>query len=537
MLLAVTLAGAAKYTYEDPVPVTAAEAASIADALVRDEPRSLFAGPEDEFTRLRVITAQGWHYVPYERTYRGMPMIGGDFVVVVDPTGNVRTTSVALTHVVEEVTREPRLTLAEAQRIAAAPERPPATGGELVVYAQGDSSRLTWQINGPNYATYVDALSGDVLDHLEGTPQDWGWPPLNPVCSQVNGVGTGHYNGPNPLPIVFQFCQTTASSSFYWMFDPRYPGLACGTHPNRAIFTNHDGRWGSGILSDPETQCVDAMFGAQTNVKMLRDWLGRDGLDDQGRAMPMYVGAPFNDIVTTTEIEIGHDPYYHRPLTSLDLIGLAMGRGVDQKTPGGVSRKGTSEFIADAFGIATEFYANESEPFDTPDWAIGEMTQDQFHNHIPDWIEGLRRPEYPYSPDFDRCYYPGIEGHSAHMASGIGDYWFFLLANGTDDKYDGLLTLCNGGRSLSGIGLLNAFTILYHAMLMKTSNSSYPAYRLWTVTAAKSLFNYQCETVNRVKAAWDAVNVPQQPGEPVCQVDPKVSKTKLPYPLTDIQPS
>ena len=75
------------------------------------------------------------------------------------------------------------------------------------------------------------------------------------------------------------------------------------------------------------------------------------------------------------------------------------------------------------------------------------------------------------------------------MTSGIGDYWFFLLSNGTDYKYDeGLLALCNGGRSLDGIGMLNAFTILYHAMLMKTSDSSYPAYRLWTVTAARNLF-------------------------------------------------
>jgi hypothetical protein len=130
----------------EPVPVTGAEAASVAAALVSARPDRLFASPEDEFTQLPVITAQGWHYVPYERTYRRLPMIGGDFVVVVDPTGKVSTTSVALTHEVKDVAREPRLTLAEAQKIAAAYEkspeagREPEAGGELVVYALGHPS-------------------------------------------------------------------------------------------------------------------------------------------------------------------------------------------------------------------------------------------------------------------------------------------------------------------------------------------------------------------------------------------------------------
>jgi hypothetical protein len=58
-------------------------------------------------------------------------------------------------------------------------------------------------------------------------------------------------------------------------------------------------------------------------------------------------------------------------------------------------------------------------------------------------------------------------------------------------------------------------------------------YRLWTVTAANNLFHYQCDIVNRVKAAWDAANVPVQTGEPTC--DPKMGTTNPPYPLTNIQ--
>jgi Zn-dependent metalloprotease len=545
IVLSVTLAaaasahGTARGTTREPVPVTGAEAASIAAALVRDEPGRLFAGPDDGFTQLPMITAQGWHYVPYERTYRGLPVIGGDFVVVVDPTGNVSNTSVALRHAIEEVPREPRLSLAEAQRIAEL-GKPSEADGELVVYALGDGSELAWHVRASDRSAYVDAITGRLLDRLDFPPLDWDFPPPpSTTCLPANVTGRGYYNGPNPLALAVQFCRLEAysnSTSFFTMVDPAYPSLACGSHAAGGVFINADGKWGDGTLSNLETQCVDAMFAAQTHLKMLGDWLGRTGLDNQGGALPIFVGAPIDRIDTTARIDVGHDPKYKRPLTTLDVIGLAMGRAIDSSTPGGMSRKGTQEFIADTFGIATEFYANEPEPFDTPDWAIGEMTQDQIHNSIPDWIEALRRPEYPPWPYFDRCYYPGIENHSPHMTSGIGDYWFFLLANGTDYKYDeGLLSLCDGGRSLDGIGLLNAFAILYHAMLMKTSDSSYPAYRLWTVTAASNLFHFQCDIVNRVKAAWDAVEVPAQPGEPVC--NPAMEPGGLPYPLTEIQPN
>ena len=216
---------------EEPVPVTEAEAAAIAAVLVRDRPSSLFASPDDEFTQLPVTTAQGWHYVPYERTYRAMPMIGGDFVVVVDPTGEVRTTSVALTHEVEEVAREPRLSLAEAQEIAGL-VKSPEVDGELVVYALGDTSALAWQVRGPDSSAYVDALTGTVLDRLDFPTLDWDFPPISTTCHPADVTGKGYYNGPNPLPLVVQFCHLKAygsSSSFYVMADPGYPGLRCGS--------------------------------------------------------------------------------------------------------------------------------------------------------------------------------------------------------------------------------------------------------------------------------------------------------------------
>jgi hypothetical protein len=57
---------------------------------------------------------------------------------------------------------------------------------------------------------------------------------------------------------------------------------------------------------------------------------------------------------------------------------------------------------------------------------------------------------------------------------------------------------------------------MYNAMLMKTTASSYLRYRTWTLTAAKNLFPGSCTEFNTIKAAWDAVSVPAQTGDPTC---------------------
>jgi hypothetical protein len=53
-------------------------------------------------------------------------------------------------------------------------------------------------------------------------------------------------------------------------------------------------------------------------------------------------------------------------------------------------------------------------------------------------------------------------------------------------------------------------------MLLKTSGASYLKYRTWTLTAAKNLFPGSCTQFNTVKAAWDAISVPAQSGDPTC---------------------
>ena len=104
-------------------------------------------------------------------------------------------------------------------------------------------------------------------------------------------------------------------------------------------------------------------------------------------------------------------------------------------------------------------------------------------------------------------YSSSIPTAEVHAAAGPGDHWWYLLANGGTSK-------CNG-QAVSGVGVQNAMKIMYNAMLMKTSSASYLKYRTWTLTAAKNL-DTTCALFNSTKAAWNAVNVPAQTGDPTC---------------------
>ena len=74
-----------------------AAAAAAANALVRSKPDVVEASKYDAFQAGNVISSNGLYYVPYQRTYRGIPVVGGDFVVATDANGRILATSVAQT--------------------------------------------------------------------------------------------------------------------------------------------------------------------------------------------------------------------------------------------------------------------------------------------------------------------------------------------------------------------------------------------------------------------------------------------------------
>jgi Zn-dependent metalloprotease len=498
--LAATSATAAVVPPTPTTPEAARAAAAQKTAqLVASRPAYLMASQGENFVQGAVVSSGATQYVPYERTYGGLHVAGGDFVLVTDNAGQLVFSSVALQHPIGSLSTAPTLSKAAAESTAGRQLRSltKVEGTRLVVDALGATPRLAWEstvdglgADGPSrLSVYVDAASGAVLHSTEHV---------------MHGSGTAAWNGPNPVTL-----NTVQSGGTFRMQDPTVTNLSCQDSANNTTFSGPDDVWGNGNATNRETGCVDALFGAQTEVRMLSQWLGRNGQDGNGGAWPIRVGLnQVNAFYDGTQVQIGHNNN-GQWIGAIDVIAHEMGHGIDDHTPGGISGGGTQEFVADVFGAATEWFANEPSPFDVPDFTVGE--QINLVGQGP--IRVMYNPGQVGDPN---CYSSSIPGTEVHAAAGPGNHWFYLLAEGSNPT-NGQPTspTCNGS-SVTGIGVQSAMRIMYNAMLMKTSGSSYLRYRVWTLQAAKNLFPGSCTQFNTVKAAWDAVSVPAQAGEPTC---------------------
>jgi hypothetical protein len=114
------------------------------------------------------------------------------------------------------------------------------------------------------------------------------------------------------------------------------------------------------------------------------------------------------------------------------------------------------------------------------------------------------------------CYSNAIPTTEVHAAAGPGNHWFYLLAEGSNPTNGQPTSPTCNGTTVVGLGPQDAIRIMYNAMLLKTTGSSYLRYRTWTLQAAINLFPGSCTQFNTVKAAWDAVSVPAQAADPTC---------------------
>jgi Zn-dependent metalloprotease len=500
---AVTTAAAAQAQPSPNTPQTplTAEAMAVnaAQSLVASRPAALHASADDAFVQHAVVSStNGLKYVPYDRTYKGLHVVGGDFVVATNGTGQVLSTSVAQTATINLPSTTPKLSAAQAEAVARTqvPTVDSVSAAQLVTYALGTPT-LAWQstvvgknAEGPSKLdVIVDAATGKVLHTQEHV---------------LFGDGTGVWNGPEPLHI-----DTSHSGSTFSMADPNISNLSCQDAANNTTFTKSTDTWGNGDETNRETGCVDSLYSVQSENKMLSQWLGRNSFDGNGGGWPIRVGLQDqNAYYDGSQVQIGENTA-GQWIGAIDVIAHEHGHGIDDHTPGGISGNGTQEFVADVFGASTEWFTNESAPYAKPDFLVG--------NQVNLVGQGPIRNMYNPSALGDKnCYDSSIPTTEVHAAAGPGNHWFYLVAEGTNPTNgQPTSTTCNN-TTVTGLGVQTALKIFYNAMLLKTSGSSYLKYRTWTLTAAKNLFPGDCTAFNTIKAGWDAVSVPAQSGDPTC---------------------
>ncbi len=479
-----------------------AMATKAANALIKGKDARLQISKHDSFVALPVISSADLAYAPYERTWKGLPVVGGDFVVVTDAAGHVLATSVAQTSPVDLASIKP--SILEGRAVSASKQQlnkvRDAEAPRLVVL-QGKTSQLAWEteVSGRDAGqpsiqkVYVDATSGQVLAAKEQV---------------VAGTGNTAYAGTVSFP-------TTLSGSTYSLRNPNATTLVCQNSSGNVLYTGSDDSWGNGVASNRETGCANAYYAADQERLMLSQWLGRSGMTGSGGWVPIRVG--LNDVnayYDGTQVQIGHNQAGGW-IGAIDVVAHEFGHGIDHHTPGGISGGGTQEFVADTFGTSTEFYANNS--VDRPDYLIGEQVN--LVGSGP--IRNMYNPSALGDPN---CYSSSIPNTEVHAAAGPGNHWFYLLAEGTNPTNGQPASSTCNGSTLTGVGIQTAQRVMYHAMLMKTSSSSYLKYRTWTLTAAKNL-DSTCGLYNKVKAAWNAVSVPAQSADPTCSTSGGVTVT------------
>ncbi|WP_412543333.1 M28 family peptidase [Longispora sp. K20-0274] len=493
----------------DPVGL----AVTAADRVAAGGLDALRKGPDEAFDRRAVYTGgdpgrRDLYYVSYDRTYHGLPVIGGDAVVATDAAGHVLSTvsgssapiavDIAAHPVAAEraaATARARLTrvdrAADPRLVVLAVDRPsPVLAWDVLVSGTADGGRPSRQ------HVYVDARSGAVAHATEEIEA---------------GTGTGVWSGPN-LTIP-----TSGSAGAYRMQDPTRGNISCADYSGStgAILTDADDVWGSSSKTDKVSGCVDVMYTNAGEWDMLKNWLGRNGFNGNGGGWPSYVGLTQNnaywDYVPDATL-FGYNSA-NQWLTGIDVVGHENGHGIDENTPGGTSTEaGLGEGTGDIFGALTEAYVNS--PVDRPDYEVGELVN----------FSGNGKPlRYMYDPSKDgrspNCYSSNIPNTEVHDAAGPLNHWFYLLAEGTAPT-DGqpASPTCNSS-SLTGVGIQSAGKVFYNAMLLKTSGMTYKKYRIATLQAAKNL-DATCGLFNRTKAAWDAVSLPAQSGEATCAGTP-----------------
>jgi len=97
--------------------------------------------------QLKVVSVtadpNGTNHIRYQRTFDGLRVVGGDFVVHLDSAGVIRDVSWNLDGKVVVTSTTPTITLHEAM---AAAEGPAAQSGELVVYVGGAGPALAYDV-------------------------------------------------------------------------------------------------------------------------------------------------------------------------------------------------------------------------------------------------------------------------------------------------------------------------------------------------------------------------------------------------------
>ncbi|WP_329364183.1 M4 family metallopeptidase [Streptomyces sp. NBC_01483] len=487
-----------------------------ADAAAPETAQQIGLGAKEKLVVRDVLKdADGTVHTRYERTYNGLPVLGGDLIVHESKAGKTEGVTKAVKTAIKVASLKPQVTTAKAEKQALTLAK--AAGSEKTT-ADRAPRKVIWAATGKPTLAY-ETVVGGLQD--DGTPNE-----LHVITDAATGkklyeyqgieTGTGKtlYSGTVTL-------NTTLSGSTYQLTDgtrgshKTYNKSHTTSSSAGTLFTDADDTWGTGAASSSttdQTAAADAAYGAQETWDFYKNTFGRSGIKNNGVGAysrvhygNAYVNAFWDDSCFC--MTYGDGSGNTHPLTSLDVAGHEMSHGVTANTAGlnySGESGGLNEATSDIFGTGVEFYAGNSS--DVGDYLIGEKIN----------INGdgtpLRYMDQPSKDGGSANYWSSSVGNlDVHYSSGVANHFFYLLSEGSGAKTINGVSYnspTSNGSTVTGIGRAKALQIWYKALTTyMTSTTNYKAARTATLSAASALYGSTSTEYATVAAAWTAVNV------------------------------
>ncbi|PIB05716.1 MULTISPECIES: M4 family metallopeptidase [Streptomyces] len=503
-----------------PVKLSPAQRAELirqAEATKAETARDLGLGAKEKLVVRDVVKdADGTLHTRYERTYDGLPVLGGDLVVETAKSGATEAITKAGKSTIKVASLKPAVAAAKAEQQALGAAKAEEAESPGVNRAP---RKVVWAASGTPVLAYETVVGG--FQH-DGTPQE-----LHVITDATTGkklyeweaieTGTGNtvYSGTVTLG-------TTQSGSTYNLTDGARGGhktynLNRGTSGTGTLFSGPDDVWGNGSPSNLESAAADAHYGAALTWDYYKNVHGRSGIRGDGVGAYSrvhygnnYVNAFWSDSCFC--MTYGDGSGNANPLTSIDVAAHEMTHGLTSVTAGlnySGESGGLNEATSDIFGSTVEFYAANSS--DVGDYLIGEEID----------INGDGTPlRYMDKPSKDGAskdsWYSGIGSIDVHYSSGPANHFFYLLSEGSGTKTINGVTYdspTSDGLPVTGIGRAKAEQIWFKALTTKfTSTTNYAGARTGTLAVAGELYGTTSAEYKAVQDAWAAVAVGSRSG-------------------------
>ncbi|MCX5340768.1 M4 family metallopeptidase [Streptomyces atratus] len=498
-------------------PSKRAELIREADATKAATAKELGLGSQEKLVVKDVIQDNdGTTHTRYERTFAGLPVLGGDLVVQETKSGAT-----------EGVTKASKVTSGQLKAVDTTADVAPAVAEKQALgLAKADGSKKTeadraprkvvWMAQGKPQLAYETVVGGLQED---GTPNQlhvitdastgaklYEWQGIE------NGTGNTEYSGQVTLGTAPSYTLTDTGRGNHKTYNLNHGSSGTGT-----LFSKSTDVWGDGTPQNAETAGADAHYGAAETWDYYKNVQGRTGIRGDGVGAYSrvhygnnYVNAFWDDSCFC--MTYGDGSGNANPLTSLDVAAHEMTHGVTSATADLVysgESGGLNEATSDIFASAVEFYANNAT--DKGDYLIGEKID----------INGDGTPlRYQDKPSKDGAskdsWYSGIGNIDVHYSSGPANHFFYLLSEGSGAKViDGVSydSPTSDGLPVTGIGRDKAALIWFKALTTKfTSTTNYAAARTGTLAAAGELYGTTSAEYKSVADAWAGINVGQRPG-------------------------